>query len=111
MMKAMKQYTDFTEEDLHLALQRIDDRDTHPLPSDFADRVMNQIDKTPVSTSLRRRWRGAIWAVAASLAAVIALSVALWPKSTGTVYQDTFASAEEACLILSNNTDHNTIAL
>ena len=110
-MIAMKQYTDFTDDDLRLALQRIEERDTTPLPTDFADRVMERINDTPVSTPLQRRWRGAIWAVAASLVAIVALGAVLWPKSTGTVYQDTFASAEEACLILSNNTDHNTIAL
>lgn len=110
-MKEMKHYTDITDDVLRLVLQRIEERDTPPLSSDFADRVMERINNTHATTPHQRRWRRTVWAVAASLAVVIALGSVLWPKSTGTVYKDTFASAEEACLILSNNTDHNTIAL
>ena len=107
----MKHYTDITDDDLRLALQRIEERDTPPLPSDFADRVMERLHDKDKKETTSQRLRIVRWAVAASLAAIVALGAVLWPKSTGTVYQDTFASAEEACLILSNNTDHNTIAL
>ena len=126
MTTDMKDYTDLTDNDLRLVLQRMDERDTPPLPSDLADRVMARLNEettyplptsprggeyTLNSTSPRRGRSRLLWAAAASIAAVIATTIALWPKPTETVYQDTFASAEEACLVLSNNTDNTTIAL
>ena len=134
MTTNMKDYTDLTDNDLRLVLQRMDERDTPPLPSDLADRVMARLREeqdAPLPTSprggeytlnstpprgsrwgaaTRGRW-GALWAVAASIALIVAITITLWPKPTETVYQDTFASAEEACLVLSNNTDNTTIAL
>ena len=126
MTKDMKDYTDFTDDDLRLTLRSMDEKDTPSLPSDFADRVMAKL-QPPSSSPLKGEGYGRalllpsgrlgggrrriLWAAAASMAIVIALSIAFWPKSEGTIYKDTFASAEDACLILSNNTDNITIAL
>ena len=52
-----------------------------------------------------------VWAAAACLALAIGLTVALWPKPEANIYEDTFASVEEASLVLCNNMDDNTIAL
>ena len=126
MTKDMKDYTDFTDDDLRLTLRSMDEKDTPSLPSDFADRVMAKL-QPPSSSPLKGEGYGRalllpsgrlgggrrriLWAAAASVAIVIALSIAFWPKSEDSIYKDTFASAEDACLILSNNTDNTTIAL
>ena len=122
----MKDYTDFTDDDLRLTLRSMDDKDTPSLPSDFADRVMAKL-QPPSSSPLKGEGYGRalllpsgrlgggrrriLWAVAASIVLIVAITLTMWPKPQETVYQDTFASAEEACLVLSNNTDNNTIAL
>ena len=52
----MKDYTDLTDNDLRLVLQRMDERDTPPLPSDLADRVMARLREeqdAPLPTSPR----------------------------------------------------------
>jgi hypothetical protein len=126
MTKDMKDYTELNDDDLRLVLQRMDERDTPPLPQDLADRVMAKL-QPPSSSPLKGEGYGralllpsgrlgggrrkTLWAVAASIALIVAITLTLWPKPQETVYQDTFASAEEACLVLSNNTDNNTIAL
>ena len=122
----MKDYTELNDDDLCLVLQRMDESDTPPLPQDLADRVMEKLRQAPSdplptsprggeyalnTTPPRGGRRKTLWAVAASIVLIIAITITLWPKSQATVYQDTFASAEEACLVLSNNTDNNTIAL
>ena len=122
----MKDYTDFTDDDLRMVLRSMDEKDTPPMSSDLEDRVMAQLNQAPTDSTARgsegnthllpsgrlgRGLRGAIWAAAASVAIVIALSIAFWPKSEDSIYKHTFASAEDACLILSNNTDNTTIAL
>lgn len=126
MTKDMKDYTELNDDDLRLVLQRMDERDTPPLPQDLADRVMEKLRQAPTdplptsprggeyalnTTPPRGGRRRILWAVAASIALIVAITLTLWPKPQETVYQDTFASAEEACLVLSNNTDNNTIAL
>jgi hypothetical protein len=125
-MKDMKLYIDFTDDDLRMALRRMDERDTPQLPPDFADRVMSRINQsTTVSPEREKegeryhlpsgRTRGGfkklVWLVAASVAAIVVLTVALWHKPTTTIYEDTFTSVEEASLVLCNNMDDNTIAL
>ena len=42
MTKDMKRYTDLSDDDLRLTLQRMDESDTPPLPQDLADRVMEK---------------------------------------------------------------------
>lgn len=126
MTKDMKDYTELNDDDLRLVLQRMDESDTPPLPQDLADRVMAKLRQAPTKSPVRGREgntkllpsgrlgggrRRILWAVAASIALIVAITLTLWPKPQETVYQDTFASAEEACLVLSNNTDNNTIAL
>ena len=126
MTKDMKDYTELNDDDLRLVLQRMDERDTPPLPQDLADRVMEKLRQAPSdplpasprggeyalnTTPPRGGRRRILWAVAASIALIVAITLTLWPKPKETIYQDTFASAEEACLVLSNNTDNNTIAL
>ena len=122
----MKDYTELNDDDLRLVLQRMDERDTPPLPQDLADRVMEKLRQAPSdphpatprggeyalnTTPPRGGRRRILWAVAASIVLIVAITLTLWPKPKETIYQDTFASAEEACLVLSNNTDNNTIAL
>ena len=102
---------DFTDDDLSLVLRRMDDRDTWPLPSDLSDRVMSHEGNSTYEGRLHGRSRLAVWAAAACLALAIGLTVALWPKAKTTIYEDTFASVEEASLVLCNNMDDNTIAL
>lgn len=102
---------DFTDDDLSLVLRRMDDRDTWPLPSDLSDRVMSRDAKANHERSMLVHSRVAVWAAAACLALAIGLTVALWPKPEANIYEDTFASVEEASLVLCNNMDDNTIAL
>lgn len=102
---------DFTDDDLRLVLRRMDDRDTWPLQSDLSDRVMSRYGNAKCEGRLLRHSRVAVWMVAASLVLLLALTIALWPKPEANIYEDTFASVEEASLVLCNNMDDNTIAL
>ena len=102
---------DFTDDDLSLVLRRMDDRDTWPLPSDLSDRVMSRYARAKHEQSMLVHSRVAVWAAAACLALAIGLTVSLWPKPGTNIYEDTFASVEEASLVLCNNMDDNTIAL
>ena len=47
MTKDMKDYTELNDDDLRLVLQRMDERDTPPLPQDLADRVMEKLRQAP----------------------------------------------------------------
>ena len=102
---------DITDDDLRLVLRQMDDRDTWPLPSDLSDRVMSRYARAKHEQSLLSHRHVAVWAAAACLALAIGLTVALWPKPEANIYEDTFASVEEASLVLCNNMDDNTIAL
>ena len=122
----MNNNLEITDQELREALHRlIERRAPQPLPEDFAERVLKRLhaDERPAtlhetSTRLeaeaptvpppRRLWP---WAVAASIAIAIAVGATLWPRDHGTIYQDTFASAEEACMVLGNGADNNTIIL
>ena len=117
---------DFSDQELRQALQHLNQRRApEPLPEDFADRVLKGLhgDEHPATLHEvgtiqgaeapnvpppRRLWP---WAVAASIAIAIAVTATLWPRDHGTIYQDTFASAEEACMVLGDGADNNTIML
>ncbi|MBQ8969046.1 MAG: hypothetical protein IJ064_04865 [Bacteroidaceae bacterium] len=123
----MNNNIDFTDQELREALHRLAERRApRPLPEDFADRVLARLHanegqpvsvrqfplqrnaEAPTAPPPRRLWP---WAVAASIAIAIAVGTTLWPRDHGTIYQDTFASAEEACMVLGNGADNNTIIL
>ena len=118
---------EITDQELREAMQRLAERRApQPLSEDFADRVLARLhadkgqpvsahllplqrnDEAPTAPPPRRIWP---WAVAASIAIAIAVGATLWPRDHGTLYQDTFASAEEACRTLGNGADDNTIIL
>lgn len=107
----MKSNIDFTDDDLRLVLRRMDERDTLPLPSDFSVRVMSRDGIATCDGRFRGSLQKLIWAAAACLVVAIVLTTALWRKPETTIYEDTFASVEEASLVLCNNMDNNTIAL
>ena len=52
MTKDMKDYTELNDDDLRLVLQRMDERNTPPLPSDLTDRVMAKL-QPPSSSPLK----------------------------------------------------------
>lgn len=117
---------EITDQELREALHRLADRRApEPLPEDFADRVLmrlhaderpaplretgtRQVAEAPTVPPPRRLWP---WAAAASIALAIAVTATLWPRHRATVYQDTFASAEEACMALGDGADNKTILL
>lgn len=122
----MNNKIDFTDQELREALLRLAERRApEPLPEDFAERVLKRLHgsdgpapqpeegtpreaEAPALPPPRRLWP---WAVAASIAIAIAVGATLWPRDHGSVYQDTFASAEEACMALGDGADNNTIIL
>ena len=107
----MKRQFDFTDDDLRLVLQNMDKEETPTLPENFSDRVMNRIKETDNNSLILLCHRILPWAIAASVILIIGLTITLWPKSQTNIYQDTFASVEEASLILCNDQDSKTIAL
>lgn len=108
----MKKEYEISEADLQQVLQRINQRRSKTsLPDDFTDRVLGRLQKEKGKQRTVQLWNVVRWAVAASIVIAVGLTLTLRSKDKGTLYQDTFASAEEACVTLGNDLGDNTIAL